>query len=44
MNLQFDNLEEGQGNTHIICFVYTMPVEVSRLNVLFNLKFHIKFT
>lgn len=40
MNLQLDNLEERQGNTHVIYLVYALSVEVNRLNVLFNLKFH----
>lgn len=40
MNLQLDNMEEGWGNTHITYLVYAMSVEVSRLNVLCNLKFH----
>lgn len=41
MNLQPGNLKKEQENTHIICFVYAMSAEVSRLNVLFiNCKFH----
>lgn len=40
MNLQPDNLEEGQGNTHVIYLVYALSVEVNRIHVLFNLKFH----